>query len=77
MLAEQAEQTKQAPGYRLWAKSGWATRSNPQVGWYVGYVETQNDVWYFATNIEIRDTSDLGLRQQLTIEALEIKGVLN
>jgi beta-lactamase class D len=77
MLAERAEPTEHAPGYRLWAKSGWATRNSPQVGWYVGYVETQNDVWYFATNIEIRNKADLALRQRLTIEALKIKGVLN
>jgi beta-lactamase class D len=38
----------------------------PQTGWYVGYLETAQDVWLFATNIDIRNQDDLPLRQQLT-----------
>jgi beta-lactamase class D len=60
----------------MWAKTGWATRVNPQVGWYVGYIETTTDVWFFATNIEVRDEQDLPLRQQLTRDALQAKGVI-
>jgi beta-lactamase class D len=40
----------------------------PQTGWYVGYLETAQDVWLFATNIVIRNQDDLPLRQQLTKE---------
>ena len=64
------------PAYTMWAKTGWATRVKPQVGWYVGYVETPKDVWFFATNIEIRDEKDLPLRQKLTRAALQAKGVI-
>jgi len=67
---------KQTPSYTLWAKTGWATRVNPAVGWYVGYIETPQDVWFFATNIEIRDKQDLPLRQQLTLDALQAKGII-
>ncbi len=71
----------QNPGYRLWAKSGWATRITPQVGWYVGYIvtpgETPDDVWYFATNLEIRNRGDLALRQHITLQALKLTGVIN
>lgn len=67
---------EQTPAFKLWAKTGWATRIKPQVGWYVGYVETPKDVWFFATNIEIRDEKDLPLRQKLTREALQTKGVI-
>ena len=63
------------PAYTMRAKTGWATRVKPQVGWYVGYVETPKDVWFFATNIEIRDEKDLPLRQKLTRAALQAKGV--
>lgn len=70
MLAEAA------PGYSLFAKTGWAASVSPQIGWYVGYVETSDDVWIFATNITIRDVSDLPLRVQLTREALQAKGIL-
>ena len=63
--------------YTLWAKTGWAARVTPPVGWYVGYVETPTDVWVFATNIELRDEKDLELRQKLTRSALQAKGVIN
>lgn len=67
---------EETPAYSMWAKTGWATRVNPQVGWYVGYVETPKDVWFFATNIEVREKADLPLRQKLTRDALYAKGVI-
>lgn len=70
MLAEKT------PSYALWTKTGWAARSTPQVGWYVGYVETLDDVWYFALNIDITDEQALPLRAKLTREALVEKGIL-
>lgn len=62
--------------FTMRAKTGWATRVKPQIGWYVGYVETPEDVWFFATNIEIRSEKDLPLRQKLTREALQEKDVI-
>jgi beta-lactamase class D len=58
------------------AKTGWAERAGQQVGWYVGYVETAKDVWFFATNIGIRDKTDLPLREMLTRQALQAKGII-
>ena len=70
MLAEQT------PTYSLWAKTGWATRISPQVGWYVGYVETQRDTWLFALNLIINSKDDLPKRQQLVMDALNSKHLL-
>lgn len=70
MLAEEAVQ------YRLYAKTGWATRNPPAVGWYVGYVETRGDTWLFALNLATRDAKDLPLRIQIAKDSLKIKGVL-
>lgn len=67
---------EKTPDYTIRAKTGWAARVNPQVGWYVGYVETPKDVWFFATNMVIRDVKDLPFRQQLTNEALRAKGII-
>jgi len=67
---------EQTPAFTIRAKTGWAARVKPQVGWYVGYVETPKDVWFFATNIEVRDEKDLPLRPNLTREALQAKGVI-
>ncbi|AEG01606.1 class D beta-lactamase [Methylomonas methanica] len=72
----QIMRVEQTPAYSLWAKTGWATRINPQVGWYVGYVETLSDVWFFAANMVIHDQKDLPLRRQLTLDALKASGVI-
>ncbi|MFO1372620.1 MAG: class D beta-lactamase [Candidatus Competibacteraceae bacterium] len=73
---QQVMLVEKTPSYTMWAKTGWATRVKPQVGWYVGYIETPTDVWFFATNIEVHDKQDLPLRQQLTRDALQAKGVI-
>jgi beta-lactamase class D len=46
-------------------------------GWYVGYVETKDDVWFFATNIDTKSKDDLIKRKAITLEALKIKGIIN
>ncbi len=67
---------EKTPAYSLWAKTGWATRTKPQVGWYIGYVETPKDIWFFALNMEIRNEKDLPLRQELVRAALQAKGII-
>ncbi|SDG31871.1 beta-lactamase class D [Pseudomonas benzenivorans] len=71
MLAEKT------PSYRLYGKTGWAAGSTPQVGWYVGYVQTADDLWLFALNLDTRSTADLPVRQQLVMQALRAKGILD
>lgn len=68
--------TDETGQYRLYAKTGWATRAAPSVGWYVGYVETSGDTWLFALNIVTQDSADLPMRIQLAKDALKAKGVL-
>jgi len=67
---------EEGPALTLCAKTGWATRSNPRIGWYVGYVDTPRGVWFFALNIDTRDAGDLPLRQQLVREALRVKKIV-
>ena len=43
----------------------------PSVGWYVGYVEANDEVWVFALNLATRDATDLPLRIQIAEDALE------
>ncbi len=38
--------------YTLRAKSGWSVDHGHNNGWYVGYVEKESNVYFFATNIE-------------------------
>ena len=73
MLAEEK------PGYRLYAKTGWAgygEKDTPQTGWYVGYLETGTDVWFFALNMAITKPAEAAYRQQMVLEALKLKGII-
>ena len=62
--------------YHLYAKTGWATRNAPSVGWYVGYLDVAEDTWLFALNIDTRSASDLPLRKQIVLDAFRVKGIL-
>ena len=62
--------------YTIRAKTGWATRINSQHGWYVGYVETSQRAWFFATNLQINKKSDSKYRKEITMEALKLKGII-
>ncbi|WP_147819983.1 class D beta-lactamase [Salidesulfovibrio onnuriiensis] len=53
-------------GWTMHAKSGWAQRAKPQVGWLVGWVEKDGSPWFFATNVEINQRSDAAKRYALT-----------
>ena len=67
----------QTPKFTLRAKTGWATRVKPEIGWYVGYVETASDVWFFALNLKVIQQNDLPLRQTLAKAALQAKGIID
>jgi beta-lactamase class D len=43
---------KDTLGYVIRAKTGWGEQDNKFVGWYVGYVETKSNVYYFANCIQ-------------------------
>jgi beta-lactamase class D len=75
-VLQQIMLTEKTPAYSLWAKTGWATKVKPQVGWCVGYVETPKDVWLFALNMVIDDEKDLPLGQELVQIALQSKGII-
>lgn len=63
--------------FTLRAKTGWSTRFESESGWYVGFIETKDDVWFFATNLITQGQKDLPLRKEITMEALKIKGIIN
>ncbi|HEY3275668.1 MAG TPA: class D beta-lactamase [Syntrophorhabdaceae bacterium] len=64
------------PLFTVRAKTGWAARTLPEQGWFVGYVETGGQVWLFATHIDIKKAADLALRKQITLDALKLKGII-
>lgn len=43
--------------YTLSGKPGWGMRNEMNNGWLVGYLETNNTVYFFATNVEKEETN--------------------
>ena len=66
MLSEETE------NYKVWSKTGWSGKD----GWYVGYLVTNNQTWFFANHIEINNKSDLKLRKKLTMETFRILDII-
>jgi beta-lactamase class D len=70
------EQTSQ---YRLSGKSGWAGLGDPsaaQLGWLVGYLEREGQVYFFAMNIDIQKNGDAAARLMITKEVFHQLGLL-
>lgn len=69
MVEEQTEK------YTLYAKTGWTRYGGKDTGWWVGYVESRDNVWFFATRlIKNRNTvnPDFGrCRKEITRNILQ------
>ena len=61
--------------YALHGKTGW-TGADLAVGWYVGYVDTDDETWLFAMNMFLDNVKQAPLRQTLTLEALQALGII-
>lgn len=72
--------SEQTPDYTIRAKTGWYGFGRPevqQIGWYVGYVETRDKVYFFATNLDIhsdRASQNGAARLEVTRRSLQALG---
>jgi beta-lactamase class D len=66
---------EQTPSYIMRGKTGWVgfqTQKNiPQVGCFVGYLEQNKNVYFFATNIDVLTKKDVKNRIDLTRRCLK------
>ncbi len=62
---------EQTPNYILRGKTGWAD----SVGWYVGYLEQNNNVYFFATNLEMTSNTAPTARLEITRLCLQDLGL--
>lgn len=60
---------------QLFAKSGWMIAPDPDIGWYVGWVEGGGQLHTFALVMEIHDKRDAALRKDLALSFLQAFGV--
>ena len=68
--------------YAIYAKTGMVIRDTVTYGWFVGYVETKGNTYYFATNIALGEGMDLWgefvpARIEVTLQALRYYDILN
>ncbi len=65
------------PGWILRAKTGWGAGMNPQVGWWVGWVERPEGAVFFALNIDMpKGGAGARKRQAITRAIFESIGAL-
>jgi beta-lactamase class D len=57
-----------AGNYKISGKTGWAIRQNESVTWFVGFVETDENVYIFATNVAPNKDTDLNTFSQVRID---------
>jgi beta-lactamase class D len=58
--------------YQLSGKTGSGQADNVYIGWFVGFVEEENSVFFFATNIKGADSAAKGLKaKEITLNILQ------
>ena len=67
--------------FRLSGKTGWSIRNGNNNGWFVGYVEKDNNVYFFATNVEPEEEFNMDMfpmiRKEITYKALKQLNIIN
>jgi beta-lactamase class D len=54
--------------YKISGKTGWDVRQDVNMTWFVGYIEMENSVYFFATNVVSNKDTDLNIFGQVRIE---------
>jgi beta-lactamase class D len=66
----------QTENYILRGKTGRGENDGSGVGWYVGYLEEDNNVYFFANNIDINKDQDAAARTEIVKDILRSTGLL-
>lgn len=62
--------------YALHAKTGWGGSGKPYIGWWVGWVERNNQIFPFALNIDMMSDADAPKRVSIGRDCLKALGKL-
>ncbi|MBE8966580.1 class D beta-lactamase [Nostocales cyanobacterium LEGE 12452] len=68
--------SEQTPDYTLRGKTGWLTSTKPNVGWFMGYLEQNKNVYFFATTLDMQKSEDAPARIEITRRSLKDLGLL-
>jgi len=62
--------------FKLSGKTGWSVRNGNNNGWFVGYLEKGEEVYFIATNIDPQSEFNMDLfsviRKEISMEAIEV-----
>jgi beta-lactamase class D len=62
--------------WTLRGKTGIIVRVKPNIGWWVGWLERGDEVWYFALHIDINKQEQVNIRKDIVKAVLKGEGVL-
>lgn len=63
--------------WTLFAKTGWAQPEGGNIGWFVGWIDTQDNTFFFATNIQSKSADGFGqARKTITMDVLRRMGAI-
>lgn len=72
--------TEQTDDYTIRSKTGWGNQGGKDIGWWVGYVQRPDNVYFFATRItkdrNVPGTGFMKCRIEITKKVLAALGVL-
>ncbi len=68
--------TEAKNGYIIRAKTGYAARIEEEVGWWVGWVETDDNCFFFALNMKMDSPKQMKDRITIAREILQSEGIL-
>jgi len=66
--------------YTISGKTGWSIRNGNNNGWFVGFIEKEENTYFFATNVEPKQEFNMDMfpmiRKDLSFKALEHMGII-
>lgn len=66
--------------YTISGKTGWAIRNGHNNGWFVGYLEKEGKVYFFAVNVDPKESFNMDLfpkiRTEVALKAFESMGII-
>jgi len=79
-IVKSVMRTEQTSNYTIYAKTGWTREKGINTGWWVGFVETKQGTWFFATLLlqdRKQNKPDFGpCRKEITKAVFKELGVL-
>ncbi len=68
---------ERGPGFVLYGKTGWTFDAEPQLGWFIGWVDTADGAVFFALNVDMPGgAADAPKREAIVRQALVSIGAL-